>query len=167
MRGAHRRMAKLVFGILMTVVWWMLHALQFDEESAMGTVYEVKAAVNRAAHAAAQQLDRDKLELGVLSIDRAEAEAAAANYLQWNLRLDGQMHPLPGSVLREAAEVRAFDVLDESLDYPYTYRNSRYGYEVTFDRPGVVLIVHVRYPQLFGVLAPIEWDVKGSSELVY
>lgn len=160
-------MAKLVFGVLMTVVWWMLHALQLDEESAMGTVSEAKMAVNRAAHAAAQQLDREKLELGVLSIDRGEAEAAAAAYLRENLRLDVNLLPLAGSVLRDAVEVRAFDVLDESLTYPYTYRNSRYDYEVTFNRPGVVLIVHVRYPLLFGVLDPIEWDVKGSSELVY
>lgn len=160
-------MAKLVFGILMTVVWWMLHELQLDEEYAMGTVSEVKMAVNRAAHAAAQQLDRDKLELGVLAIDRGDAEAAATDYLRENLRLDGNLRPIAGSVLRDAVEVRAFDVLDESLTYPYTYRDSRYAYEVTFDRPGVVLIVHVRYPLLFGVLDPIEWDVKGSSELVY
>ncbi|MFD0673908.1 hypothetical protein [Cohnella sp. GCM10027633] len=160
-------MAKLLFGVLMTVVWWMLHALQLDEEMAIGTLSNMKHAVNRAAHAAAQQLDRDKLELGILSIDESLAEQAAARYLMDNLALDGQLNPLPGSMLRDSVEVRVFEVLDESLAYPFTYRNERYAYEVTFDRPGVVLIANVTYPLLFGVLAPIEWDVRGSSELVY
>ncbi|MDB4866965.1 MAG: hypothetical protein JWR03_1298, partial [Cohnella sp.] len=35
-------MAKLVFSILMVVIWWMLHALQMDEELALGTVHEAK-----------------------------------------------------------------------------------------------------------------------------
>ncbi|MFC5530847.1 hypothetical protein [Cohnella yongneupensis] len=160
-------MAKLLFGILMTVIWWMLHALQLDEEVAMGTVYDVKQAVNSAAHAAAQQLDRDKLEVGLLSIEEERAEQTVATYLMDNLSLDGNLNPLPESFLRDPVEVRVFEVLDEHLAYPYTYRNAQYDYEVTFDRPGVVLIVHVRYPLLFGVLAPIEWDVRGSSELVY
>lgn len=160
-------MAKLLFGVLMTVVWWMLHALQLDEEMAIGTLSNLKHAVNRAAHAAAQQLDRDKLELGVLSIDEGLAEQAAARYLMDNLALDGGLNPLPGSLLRDPVEVRVFEVLDESLSYPYTYKNEPYDYEVTFERPGVVLIARVAYPVLFGVLAPIEWDVRGSSELVY
>ncbi len=160
-------MAKLLFGILMTVVWWMLHALQLDEEAAMGTLNDVKLAVNSAAHAAAQQLDRDKLELGVLTIDYDKAEHAAATYLMENLALDRNLQPTAESILESAVEVRAFEVLGEDTLYPYTYRNEPYDYEVTFDRPGVVLIVHVQYPALFGVLAPIEWDVRSSAELVY
>jgi hypothetical protein len=160
-------LAKLLFGILMTVIWWMLHALQIDEEVAMGTVFDVKQAVNHATHAAAQQLDRDKLELGVLSIEGERATQTAAAYLMDNLSLDSNLHPLPDSFLRDPVELRVFEVLDENLVYPYMYRNETYDYEVKFDRPGVVLIVHVQYPMLFGVLAPIEWDLKGSAELVY
>ena len=133
----------------------------------MGTLSSAKQAVNRAAHAAAQQLDRDKLELGILSIEHERAELAASEYLMDNLALDGNLRPMSGSFLRDPLEVRVFEVLDESVAYPYTYRNEQYDYEVAFDRPGVVLIVHLKYPLLFGVLAPIEWDVKGSSELVY
>ncbi|WP_027085660.1 hypothetical protein [Cohnella panacarvi] len=160
-------MAKLLFGILMTVVWWMLHALQLDEEAAMGTLNDVKQAANSAAHAAAQQLDRDKLELGVVTIDYDRAEQAAATYLMENLALDLNLQPTEESILESAVEVRAFEVFGEHTLYPYTYRNEEYDYEVTFDRPGVVLIVHVRYPALFGVLAPIGWDVRSSAELVY
>lgn len=160
-------MAKLVFSVLMIVVWWMLHALQIDEEAAMGTVHDAKRAVDRAAHAAAQQLDRDKLEMGVISIQSELAEEAALTYLRHNLSLDAELQPLPDSFLREAVEVRAFDIINEDSEFPFTYRNPLYDYEVTLDRPGVVLIVHVKYPRLFRVLAPVEWDLKGSAELVF
>jgi hypothetical protein len=160
-------MAKLIFSVLMIVVWWMLHALQIDEELAMGTVHEAKRAVDRAAHAAAQQLDRDKLELGILSIEAELAEQATITYLQENLSLDSELNPVPDSFLRDQVIVRVFEVVNEEKAYPYTYHNALYNYEVTFDRPGIILIVHVIYPRLFGVLAPVEWDLKGSAELVY
>jgi hypothetical protein len=160
-------MAKLVFSVLMIVIWWMLHALQMDEELAMGTVHEAKRAVNRAAHAAVQQVDRDKLELGLLSINSDLAEEAIIAYLQENLSLNADLIPVTGSFLRDPVEVQVFEVINEGAVYPYTYRNSLYQYEVTLDRPGVVLIIHVKYPRLFGVLSPIEWDLKGTAELVY
>lgn len=160
-------MAKLVFSVLMIVIWWMLHALQLDEELAMGTVHEAKRAVDRAAHAAAQQLDRDKLEIGLISIDEEKAEAALIQYLRENLTLDVELNPVPGSFLRDPVEVRVFEVINEEVTYPYIYRNDLYSYEITLDRPGVVLIIHVVYPRLFGVIGPIEWDLKGTAQLVF
>jgi hypothetical protein len=160
-------MAKLVFSVLMIVIWWMLHALQMDEELAMGTVHEGKRAVDRAAHAAAQQLDREKLELGMLSIKPELAEQAALVYLRENLSLDAGLNPEPDSLLQDPLEIRVFKVFNEEVDYPFTYRNSLYDFEITLDRPSVILIVHMKYPRLFGVLAPVEWDLKGSAELVY
>ncbi|RED56724.1 hypothetical protein [Cohnella lupini] len=160
-------MAKLVFSVLMIVLWWMLHVLQVDEEIAMGTVHEAKRAVDRAAHASAQQLDRDKLEMGVLSIDASLAEEATLYYLQANLSLDDGMNPVQGSFLRDAVEIRLFEVINDDSEFPFVYRNDLYDYEVTLFRPGVVLIIHVKYPRLFGVLGPVEWDLKGTAELVY
>src|SRR4051812_23251458 len=113
-------MAKLVFGLLMVVVWWMLHALQMDEELALGTVHEAKRAVDRAAHAAAQQVDRDKLETGVFSLRQEQAEAAATAYLRENLRLDSGLSPLPGSFLREPVQVEEFAVINENESFPFT-----------------------------------------------
>jgi hypothetical protein len=160
-------MAKLVFSVLMIVIWWMLHALQMDEELAMGTVHEAKRAVDRAAHAAAQQIDRQKLELGVLSVQPDMAEDAAVAYLRGNLALDAGLKPISGSFLTDPVQVLVFQILNEDLEYPYTYRNSQYQYEITLDRPGVVLMVHIEYPRLFGVLAPVKWNLIGSAELVY
>lgn len=160
-------MAKLVFGILMAVVWWMLHALQMDEELAMNTLHEAKRAVDRSAHAAAQQLDREWLETGRITLDPDLAEEAAYAYLRANLRLDADLSPLPGSPLREAVVIERIEVIGDEVTFPYTYRNDSHEYEVTLMRPGVVLIAHVRFPRLFGVLAPIAWDLKGSAETVY
>jgi hypothetical protein len=160
-------MAKLVFSVLMIVIWWMLHALQMDEELAMGTVHEGKRAVDRAAHAAAQQVDRNKLEVGVLSIKPELAEQSALEYLRENLSLDAGLNPLPGSFLRDPVEVRVFKVVNEEAAFPFTYQNTLYDYGVTLDRPGIIMIVHIKYPRLFGVLALVEWDLKGSAELVF
>lgn len=159
-------MAKLVFSVLMIVIWWMLHALQMDEEIALGTVHEAKRAVDRAAHAAAQQMDRDKLELGVLSLSKERAETAALSYLKANLRLDDSLMPIPGSQLHERVKVEALAVINEDQSFPYIYENAEFDYETILYRPGVVLIVHVAYTRMFGVLAPIEWDLKGAAELV-
>ncbi|MCC3375828.1 hypothetical protein [Cohnella sp. REN36] len=160
-------MHKLLFSVLMIVVWWLLHAMQMDEELAMGTLHEGKRAIDRAAHAAAQQVDRDKLEIGILSIAPGAARSTALDYLQANLRLGPDLEPVPGSWLRERLEVRVFEVINEDVMFPYTYRNLAYDYEVTLDRPGVILIAHLKYPRVFGVLAPVEWDLKGTAELVY
>ncbi|MFB9277732.1 hypothetical protein [Cohnella cellulosilytica] len=151
----------------MIVVWWMLHALQIDEEAAMRTVHEAKRAIDRAAHAAAQQVDREKLEMGVISIDAGLAGATALAYLSHNLSLDAGLEPTARSFLRDPVEVKAFAIINEDVGFPYTYYNAQYEYEVTLDRPGVVLIAHVKYPRLFGVLAPVEWDLKGTAELVF
>jgi hypothetical protein len=160
-------MHKLVFVVLMLTLWWLLQAVQLDEELALSVVHEGKRAVDRAAHAAAQQLDDEKLELGVLAIDSEEAAAAARLYLRENLRLEPDLTPRADGYLRDAVEVRVLDIVDETMPFPYVYRNEEYDYEVTFRRPGVVLIVNIVYPRVFAALPPIEWELKGAAELVY
>jgi len=160
-------MHKLLFGVLMVVVWWMLHALQWEEERAMGLLYEVKRAVNRAAHSAAQQADRDRLELGIPSIDPGLARAAADLYLQANLRLDRDFRPLPGSPLRDPPAILVFEVINGEHGFPYTYYNPEYHLRVTLKRPGVVLVVRAEYPRLFTVMDPVVWQIKGVAELVH
>ncbi|MDG0791900.1 hypothetical protein OMP38_14365 [Cohnella ginsengisoli] len=99
-------MHKLLFSFLMIVVWWLLHAMQLEEETALGTLHEGKRAVDRAAHAAAQQMDELKLEEGTVSIDSARAEATARAYLAANLRLAADLSPLEGGVVGDGARDR-------------------------------------------------------------
>ncbi|MFC0393344.1 hypothetical protein [Paenibacillus mendelii] len=160
------KMYKLVLAVLMMMVWMLLHALQTDEEMAMAALFQGKHALNRAAHAAAQQLEKEAIADGRLRIDEAAAASAASLYLQANLQLDETGQPLPGTYWRDRAEVAVFEVVNDDRSFPFTYRNDRYDYEVTLQRPGVILILKLTYPRIFTVLEPIEWQIKGAAEIV-
>lgn len=159
-------MYKLLLIVVMMTVWVSIHLLQVEEELAMQTLFQGKHAVNRAAHAAAQQLDQAALGEGLLRIAPDEAAAAAALYLQENLKLDTNGAPLPESFLKQPVELAVFEIVNADQAFPYTYRNDVYDYEVTLQQPGVVMIVHIAYPRAFQILEPIEWEIKGAAELV-
>ena len=158
-------MAKLLFILLFLAAWLTAHALQADEERSIRTLFESKHAVNRAAHAAAQQLDEGELADGNIAIDEGAAFSTAMAYLQQNLKLGGDGEPKPGSRLKEQVLIEDYKVINRDRKFPYTYRNDRYDYEVTLDRPGVVLIVRIVYPRMFTAMDPIVWYVKGTAEL--
>ncbi|MFD1954317.1 hypothetical protein ACFSL6_09035 [Paenibacillus thailandensis] len=160
-------MYKLMLIVLMAGLWMTAQALQIDEEMAMQLLDQSKRAVNRAAHAGAQQLDREALAEGRLRIDPAAASDYAMAYLRGNLQLDEAGAPLPNSPLKEPVRVLALDVINDDHSFPYVYRNETYDFEAVLDKPGVVFIVRVAYPRIFAALDPIEWDIKGVSELVF
>ncbi|WP_270165636.1 hypothetical protein [Paenibacillus sp. SYP-B4298] len=159
-------MYKLLLIPLMMVVWMLLHVLQLDEEMAIQTLFHSKHAVNRAAHAAAQQLDSQELAGGRIVIDRREATEAATDYMRYNLGLNEAGEPLPGSLLSAEPEIVVFDIIDGDTSFPYRYRSEAHQFEVTLQGPGVVIIALFRYPRAFTVLEPIEWKVKGVAELL-
>ncbi|WP_020618882.1 hypothetical protein [Paenibacillus daejeonensis] len=159
-------MYKLLLFILFMVGWTLMQAVQTDGEMAMQTLFHGKHAVNRAAHAGAQQLDMGALAEGRLWIDERAAAAVAQEYLRYNLKLGDDGEPLPGSYLRESPSIVAFEVINSDREFPYTYRNMQYDYEVTLQRPGVVMIAYVPYTRAFHVIDPIEWHIKGTAELV-
>ncbi|OMF34720.1 hypothetical protein BK133_11990 [Paenibacillus sp. FSL H8-0548] len=159
-------MYKLLLIVLMMTVWLSIHLLQVEEELAMHTLFQGKHAVNRSAHAAAQQLDSSALAEGVLRLAPDEASGAASLYLRENLKLDEDGTPLPQSFLKHPVKVVVFELVNDEHAFPYTYRNAAYHYEVTLTRPGVIMIVHMVYPRAFQVMEPIEWYIKGAAELV-
>lgn len=160
-------MYKLIAFMLLIGFVMLLHALQADEEIALQALFQGKRSVNRAAHAAAQQIDLQKLKEGIVSIDPEEAEQFAIYYLQSNLRLDAANEPLPGTFWRSRAEVLVFEIINEDRTFPYTYSNSAYDYSVTLQKPGVVMVVRLEYPRTYTVLGPITWEIKGAAELIY
>ncbi|WP_341279280.1 hypothetical protein [Paenibacillus sp. FSL H8-0537] len=160
-------MYKLTIIVLMMTMWLMLHVMQTDEEIAMKTLFQGKHALNRAVHAAAQQVDKAALGDGVIRIDPITAEAAASRYLQGNLQLDSAGKPLGSSFLHEPVKVMVFEVINGEHTFPYQYVNAEFSYEATLYRPGVVMIIKVVNPRVFTVLKPIEWTIKGVSELTF
>ncbi|MBD2847778.1 hypothetical protein IDH44_21505 [Paenibacillus sp. IB182496] len=159
-------MYKLLLLPLLMAVLMLLQALQLDQEMAVRILYVGKHAINRAAHAAAQQLDQERLANGELRIDREAAAAAAARYLQFNMNLDAHGEPLAGSPFQGEVEVLRLEVVDGNRPYPVRYRLPEYDYEVMLYGPSVVLVVQIDYPRAFSVLDPITWQVKGAAELV-
>ncbi|MGO4374186.1 hypothetical protein [Paenibacillus sp. 2TAB19] len=159
-------MYKLLLIVMMMSVWGAIHMMQVEEEMAMQTLFLGKHAINRAAHAAAQQIDETALGNGQLRIAPTQAVQAAAVYLQHNLRLNEAGVPLPDSFLREPLELAVFEIINSEETFPYVYRNDSYDYEVTLYRPSVVIIAKVEYPRAFRILEPIEWYIKGAAELV-
>lgn len=159
-------MYKLLLIVMMMTIWGSVHLIQVEEELAMQTLFMGKHAVNRAAHAAAQQLDAESLGEGVMKIAEDAAAKAAMRYLQTNLLLDESGAPLSGSFLRQSVEIKELRIVNSDQSFPYLYRNETYNYEVTLHRPGVIVIAHMEYPRAFRVLDPIEWDIKGAAELV-
>lgn len=160
-------MYKLLLIVLMTGFWITAQALQTDEEMAMLLLDQSKRAVNRAAHAGAQQLDSEALSEGRLRIDPSAAYDYSMAYLRENLQLDETGTPLPNSPLKEPVQILAFEIINDDQQFPYIYRNDTYQYEAVLRRPGVVMIVKVNYPRALSALEPIEWEIKGVSELVF
>ncbi|MGK9250791.1 hypothetical protein [Paenibacillus humicus] len=158
-------MSKLLLIMLMLTVWASAHALQIDEERSIRTLFESKHSVSRAVHAAAQQLNKEDLAEGRFTINEEAAYEKAMEYLRLNLLLDASGHPLPGSRLRQRVVLEDWAVINAGQPFPFTYRNSRYNYEVTLDRPGVVMIIAVSYPRFFSMMEPVVWHVKGTAEL--
>lgn len=160
-------MYKLLLFILMCSFLMLLTAQQTDEQAAMQALFRGKHAVNRAAHAAAQQIDPQKLKEGIVSIDPLRAHDTAFDYLQRNLGLDADNVPLPGTFWQTRVEVPVLEVINEDRSFPYIYHNAAYDYTVTLNKPGVIMIIRLEYPRTFQAIGPITWMVKGAAELVY
>lgn len=159
-------MYKVVLIVAMMTLWITVHMMQVEEEMAMKTLSQGKRAINRAAHAAAQQVDKSALSEGIVRIDESSASREAALYLQQNLQLDTSGKPLPNSFLRHPVQVLVFDVINSEESFPYRYWNPTYNYEVELRSPGVVMIAKVVYPRAFNVMEPLEWEIRGAAELV-
>ncbi|WP_409342603.1 hypothetical protein [Paenibacillus sp. MBLB4367] len=160
-------MYKLILYMFVLAFVMTLHALQTDEELAMQTLFRAKHGVNYATHAAAQQLDLERLAGGVVALDPARAEATALQYVQRNLRLDTANVPQPGTFFKARVDVLTCRVVNADETFPYSFVHPATGYSVVLNRPGVILIVRLEYPRTFSVMGPIVWDIKSASEVVY
>jgi len=159
-------MYKILLVVILATVFVGLYAVQLDQEAAVQTFFELKRAVNRAAHAAAQQIELGQLSGGVISFDEVAARQSVERYLQRNLRLDEQLVANDGGSIQGQVDIRVFELIDRSYPFPYHYVNEAYDYEVTLERPGVVLIIYAEYHRMFQALEPIYWYVKGAAEIV-
>ncbi len=160
-------MYKLILFTLLSVFFMMLHGYQVDQELAMHSLFQAKYALNRSTHAAAQQLDMNKLSQGVISIDADSARDVAFSYLQKNLKLDSGFIPIPNAFLNTKVDILVFEIINEDELFPYAYTHLEYDYKVTVQSPSVIMIIRVDYPRTFTILGPITWNIKGTAESVH
>lgn len=158
-------MHKLLFVLMVGLVASLLQMSQWDQQMAMRSLFTIKQAVNRAAHAAAQQVDDVRLSEGKLVIDPQRARDLAEQYLQWNLKLDTDNRALPDGYFKGQLHILDMQIIGEEAQFPYVYGSDEWDYEVTLRRPGVILIVELAYPRMFALMQPLTWQVKGAAEL--
>lgn len=158
-------MYKLVLFFAWSAFVVIMQAVQFDQQLAVQTLFHTKHALDRAVHAAAQQIDLETYASGNKVIDPDAARHMAHYYLQNNLQLDDALIPYPGSFLKEQVEVLEINVINEAA-FPQTYVSQDYNYQVTVDAPAVMMIIRVVYPRTFNLFNPIVWEIKGTAEMV-
>ncbi len=158
-------MYKLVFIMIMLPIWLYAQILQVEQELSMKAVYLAKQAVNRAVHAAAQQLDEEALADGEIRIDSEAAWQTAKLYLQKNLELDQSFKSLSPSSLLKQIKITVFSVINEVKGLPYTYKNEQYAYEVMVKKPAVIMIIEVDYNKAFQLFKEVKWNIKGTAEI--
>lgn len=158
-------MNKLLLVILMSVVFTTLSALQIDHQLSIHNFFASKYSLNRAVHAAAQQIDLEQLSKGIYSIDQKKSYEVAMVYLQENLQLNEKLESKPGSFLLTNIQVELFQVVNQQVTFPYTFHSPEHSYQITLQRPGVIMIVNIEYPQKYRVLSPISWKMKAVAEI--
>jgi len=157
---------KLLLIPLMLVVSLTMYAQQIDQELAMKVYYKGKYAVNRATHAAVQQLDSFRLADGELFIDEDRAFDMAKQYLYANLLFDANGQPTAQSFIQSPIRILLFEVVNADQTFPYQYENPQYGIRLSLHKPAVVLVVALDYSGIFLRNDPVKWNIVGSSQLI-
>lgn len=146
-------MKETIFTLLMSVVCLTFWMWQVDDNNTALAGLRLKNALNYAAHDASLQVNKTELGQGRLVFDTTAAGRVFAQTLQDNLRLDSNMTPLPGTMLRERLTVIYTDFIDDNdgVTFPYFYENDAYGIHRWVNGPAVVFAVEVPRPRVFNV----------------
>ena len=158
-------MYKLMIVILILPVVFMLQVIQQDQEHASQVFFQSKQGLNHAVHAAVQQMDATLLSEGIIDLDAVLAEQELSKYIKANLIVDDQLSPLAGSFLKDPITNYKVIYVDHLKTFPFTLQ-TEFGDSILFNRPGIYLQCHIQYPKLFGLLPPIQWDVRCAGQVV-
>lgn len=111
--------ATAVIGAIITLISMMLFALAFDTAFLYARRDTTKQALDYSNMAVYRNLNREKLADGILEIDVISAQDTFREFLANNLRLDGNLNPLPGSLAAGPVQVVDFQVFNPE-DLPNT-----------------------------------------------
>lgn len=158
-------MSKLMIVILILPILFILQVIQQEQEYALFVYFQSKYSLNHAVQAAVQQIDVSLLSEGVIDLDVVLAEQELMKYLQANLKVNNQLIPIEGSFLRNPIQQFRVIYVDHLTSFPYEL-HTEFGDIIKFQRPGVYLQCHIQYPRLYGLLPPIQWDIRSAGQVV-
>lgn len=116
--------------------------------------YKMKYALNRAAHAAAMQINEAALANGLIVIDEQAAYDAAQRLLYLNSK-------------DEVYKLVYFTVINDiDSDSTYHYVNRQWNIDVMLNKPAVVLVIEATLPHIINTKEPYKWKINGTSEVV-
>jgi len=108
-----------IIGVVTVMIAIMLFALAFDTAFLYVRRDVIKQALDYSNLAVYRELDRDRLADGELYLNEIAAQDTFREFLAQNLRLDGNLNPLPGSPAAEPVTVADFRIFNPE-DLPNT-----------------------------------------------
>lgn len=138
--------------LLMFVVLMFLHTTGYEADRYVTTTTHnrLKFSLNRGAHDAALQVDKERLAEGDIVFERGLARAAFEKGLEHNLQLDSSGNPRASTLLQSKPVIVFEDYVDDStpgVAFPFSYvRESEHIYQV-LKGPAVIYRVKVKLPR--------------------
>jgi len=137
-----------VLALFLMFVIFAVGAMVADIGNALAVKISAKHKLNLACRAAAGQIDMEELKNANLVIDESLAIPKFYEVLEANLRLDGSLQPLPGSIFQGPVSVVFLKVVNQA-ELPFSY--SCGSFSETVDKPAVIGII--QFPVKKGVFA--------------
>lgn len=166
------------FTMVMAAFTW---TIQSDGHVTMEGRDRLKYALDIATHDAAQQIDLVQLNNGLIRFNESQVTSVGLQRLQDNLKLDGNMQPLPNNLFRSSDQLQVvyYDTVEtgcpnKAPGFPCVYNinltvNTASGprainYVDTLSGPGVVAIITMPSPQPYGISKEYTYIVGSSHE---
>lgn len=104
--------ASAILGLFIILISTMMFGLMFDVGYLIMRRDIAKNALDFSNMAVYREVDDNHLADGELYINEGSAENTFLNYLQYNLKLDSNLNPLPNSIASGRVEVVSFEVFN-------------------------------------------------------
>lgn len=147
--------------LLLFVVLMFLYTTGYEADRYVTktTHNRLKFALNRGAHDAALQVNKERLAEGDIVFDRGKARKAFEAGLEYNLQLDSGGAPRAGTLLQSEPVVVYEDYVDDSIPgiaFPFSYIREDESIRKVMKGPAVVYRVKVKLPRTNG------WSYDGD-----
>lgn len=141
-----------VFVILLTIVIYInIQIFQDDHFVSRLTNERLKNAINRGAHDASLQVDKEAWGQGEIKFVVPNALQTFKTTMAANIDLNpNTLLPLSKTLLSDPVEILFQDYIDanDPVTFPYVYTNSTYGINKKIYGPAVVFVVRTRQPKV-------------------